>query len=1762
MLKNQLPNQNNLLGFVPAIVVDNLIEKIRKKEIRKIPERQTFNSVVMFADISGFTNLSEKLSTKGFEGAELLAFALTRYMEFLVKSIGKSGGDIFKFAGDAMIIIWPPPQHNSDEELTTLCRQAIQSSLDIQSKLHEIKLVEDIKLSVKIGFGVGQVTILHVGGVFSRAEYLAAGDPLKEAFECEHLAPGGGYIIISENFYKRVMQYFEVELIDNKGHGSENFYYIKKVKKDQKVKMKADALLLNTRVKPSDIEAIRSSLVSYIPAAVLPFIEIDEEKWSHELRRLSIMFCNLGIDLSDAQSIKGLDRIQIVIETVQKCVYKHQGSLNKLLMDDKGSTLMIIFGLYPMAHQDDPVRAVLSGIQLIKELKKINCSCSIGVATGVVFAGVVGTSGSRREFSVLGDKVNLSARFMQAACKEKDNKILVDETTKTLAENKIAFKFVMKQPVKGKTGEIPFFQPIDPEDDPELNSFPYNIRTHMFTPQKNEGIIGSQSFEMVGKQRDECLKISQNLIEKFLKKPDHNVLISITGSYGIGKSLFIRNLLNKIYKMNDNLTWKYGESAVVLTNTLNSSTKDVSFNGWRSISQQILLILALRTKTVAETLLIKILENETELLNNIHLTAEILNLKLPQVKNNSNNSFENLRMQEKDHKIRKKILLKLFQSFLEEQGSLENSRFSSNSHNKSINTENISLITPPLIIILEDMQDYDTVSWSFTKMLLRNLKKIVIITSIRDKYCEIPPSFIKRTLDSNSKARNSGSNEDSSPKKSHFDLENLSIEERLKKWASELEENCDPSGFYHVELSGFSHEETWFFVKKLLNTSEVMIENEPIKEISHEISTFQENKMNSKLKEENSQEETQKIIRKFMIGLTMRTEGKPLDILQVISNLQKSEYLKIEGSKLIISQKLKKLSEMSQFLTIEPPLSRISVNGEILDRLETHAYLLMKAAAIIGEEFDLQTLMKVNPFQLSISNEKLRRVLNYLGKAEFIEILDETEHNVIYRFVNPLMREIIYNRMLFSQRRQLHRFVAEAMQGNPLQNESDEKSECQKLIYHWCLAENLDQMSWQFENSQFSNKAKRSLIVKKISSLLSKNQHSLSIILKSGSLDKRSDHGMSWSSRFLVLNCKDLKYYYSEADFKKNTDFALGVISLKHIFKIFYLDEKETKNKFAFVIYTGSWQKKNKEMGVREFYFSSTDYAILETWTTYLEFLRAKAIYDDFVSSFGKISFPLSNNNDRQEADGSISKENRMNLSRMTNFALENNRNTNKSTNMQKKNTLSAKLSVMKGINKQIQLNTIQEVMASNANQENAKKLKERTSKFMFAAIKLLISHISEAASNNSSSIILGQNTQILRKIPLNIEENLIEDEKNMNFKTNLTDSQDLTIASPLKKSIDSQENEGNSINNINNNSSIKIEKKKSGTNEDFVLMNALDKGNMMDLSSVLKIKSNLEMIKEVEEHSLKVSISQELLNKANNPMNKMNNSKNNTNNSNNPNNFEKNSHFGISIEEKQKNDLFFQGKHRSTLDNFEDCDLSPPFKGDSAKPSTILTRQELDNLQLIPQMFKDSNEEIIEQIEPFLKNETIQVKFGGNSRLNEINEGKSCDLLISETVMVSKKPHKNKWKGEESNDFNIKYKEFEEFEPVKEVKEKEIEQFQKKSLIINIDTFKETSPNHSKKSLNNAEKREEKVKKDIFEEKNEDIEDEEDDIEERKEKLNRIPKVLMRQQRKKNEEKKKKNEDFLQHLPFSVFPQNKPKANLEEKVNPNYGHINFYRKL
>ena len=145
-------------------------------------------------------------------------------------------------------------------------------------------------------------------------------------------------------------------------------------------------------------------------------------------------------------------------------MYRLQGAINKLVMDDKGSTLICIWGLPPFAHQDDAARAILTGFNIINALKKIKgMYCNIGIASGECFSGIVGTAGTRKEFSVLGDIVNLAARIMGSMKGKMKDQVRCDLNSRMLAADTLDFTYARHRELKGKSISIPFYRPIDPE---------------------------------------------------------------------------------------------------------------------------------------------------------------------------------------------------------------------------------------------------------------------------------------------------------------------------------------------------------------------------------------------------------------------------------------------------------------------------------------------------------------------------------------------------------------------------------------------------------------------------------------------------------------------------------------------------------------------------------------------------------------------------------------------------------------------------------------------------------------------------------------------------------------------------------------------------------------------------------------------------------------------------------------------------------------------------------------------------------------------------------------------------------------------------------------------------------------------------------------------------------------------------------------------------------------------------------------------------
>ena len=155
MKSSNQSGQKALLGYLPSIVIKSILdETITSSTVMpaSIPMKKV---VSLFADISGFTKLSESFSKVGRTGSEFLAFCLNRYMEQLINVIGNNGGDIFKFAGDALLVIWPEEDEKDESKreanLISTCRRAIQCALSIQSKLNNLEMVKGKILSVKVG---------------------------------------------------------------------------------------------------------------------------------------------------------------------------------------------------------------------------------------------------------------------------------------------------------------------------------------------------------------------------------------------------------------------------------------------------------------------------------------------------------------------------------------------------------------------------------------------------------------------------------------------------------------------------------------------------------------------------------------------------------------------------------------------------------------------------------------------------------------------------------------------------------------------------------------------------------------------------------------------------------------------------------------------------------------------------------------------------------------------------------------------------------------------------------------------------------------------------------------------------------------------------------------------------------------------------------------------------------------------------------------------------------------------------------------------------------------------------------------------------------------------------------------------------------------------------------------------------------------------------------------------------------------------------
>ncbi len=206
---NALGTQRNVLGNT---VVNTAIEALQHcldqpghDEISTSALRGERRQVtVMFADISGFTAMSEKLDPEEVRGIINACF------EQLGTAIDRYAGHIDKFIGDEIMALFGAPiAHENDPE------RALRAALDMMSTLAEFnrQYADRLPQPLALHFGINSGLVIAGGiGTNQRQDYSVMGDTVNLAARLEDLSETGE-ILVGEDTYRLTAPLFEFEAL-------------------------------------------------------------------------------------------------------------------------------------------------------------------------------------------------------------------------------------------------------------------------------------------------------------------------------------------------------------------------------------------------------------------------------------------------------------------------------------------------------------------------------------------------------------------------------------------------------------------------------------------------------------------------------------------------------------------------------------------------------------------------------------------------------------------------------------------------------------------------------------------------------------------------------------------------------------------------------------------------------------------------------------------------------------------------------------------------------------------------------------------------------------------------------------------------------------------------------------------------------------------------------------------------------------------------------------------------------------------------------------------------------------------------------------------------------------------------------------------------------------------------------------------------------------------------------------------------------------
>lgn len=369
------------------------------------PQKQAARrATVMFADISGFTALGERLDPEEVIGIVNGAF------HRLEEIVYAQGGAIDEYLGDCVKAAFGLTLTAGDG-----ASHAVHAAMAMRDAIAQYNVDRGLEppLGIHIGLDTGVVATVPTGSSGDN-KTCVMGEAARFASRLEDWSERGQIFVGAET---RAATEDEIEY-----------------------------RLVESEDVPDGAEVYE----------VLGLIPLSERKRASERRRATILFADLiGTD-DIAPDAQGLEvAMGKLFDEMTEAVVEYEGIVNQYT----GDGVMALFGI-PNAIEDAPKQALNAALRIRERTEAyarengLELSVHIGVNTGNVIAGRIGGS-VRKSFTGVGDPVNMSARIKEAS---PPGAIYVGPETHRLTQEHFDFEALEPMKFKGKSKPVPVFR--------------------------------------------------------------------------------------------------------------------------------------------------------------------------------------------------------------------------------------------------------------------------------------------------------------------------------------------------------------------------------------------------------------------------------------------------------------------------------------------------------------------------------------------------------------------------------------------------------------------------------------------------------------------------------------------------------------------------------------------------------------------------------------------------------------------------------------------------------------------------------------------------------------------------------------------------------------------------------------------------------------------------------------------------------------------------------------------------------------------------------------------------------------------------------------------------------------------------------------------------------------------------------------------------------------------------------------------------------